>query len=172
MSGVLLIVGAALYGLAIGSFLNVVIARVPAHRPVSRPPSACPQCAVPIQRRDNIPVVSWVVLRGRCRACRAPISARYPLVEILTAGLFVEVVLRFGWSWSLPAELALVAGLVALAFCDLDHLVLPKRIVYPDSRCWCRPGWCSRPPCKGAGDDWASPWPAPRSSSRCCSPSP
>lgn len=127
----LLIAGAALYGLAVGSFLNVVIIRVPLKQSISHPGSACPQCAAAIGRRDNIPVLSWMILRGRCRACHAPISARYPLVEVLTAALFVEVALRFGWSWTLPGELALVAGLVALAFCDLDHFVLPKRIVYP-----------------------------------------
>lgn len=127
----LLVVGAALGGLAIGSLLTVVIFRVPLGQRVLRPPSACPRCAARIRRRDTIPMLSWMALRGRCRACQAPISARYPLVEAITAGVFVEVGLRFGWSWSLPGELAFVAGLVALSFCDFEHLVLPKRIVYP-----------------------------------------
>ena len=122
---------AAVYGLAVGSFLNVVIHRVPLHQSVIRPPSSCPGCGAQIANRDNVPVVSWLVLRGRCRSCAMHISARYPLVEALTAALFVLVALRFGWSWSLPAELAFMAGLVALAFCDLDRLVLPKRILYP-----------------------------------------
>jgi leader peptidase (prepilin peptidase)/N-methyltransferase len=125
-----LIVGAALYGLAVGSFLNVVIYRVPLKRSISRPPSACPGCGRPIAARDNIPVVSWVLLRARCRHCGEPISARYPLVELLTAGLFVLVALRFGWSWTLPAMIILVAGLVTLSFIDLDHLLLPRRVVY------------------------------------------
>lgn len=127
----LLVAGAASYGLAIGSFLNVVIHRVPLRQSVTKPPSSCPNCSAPIAPRDNVPVLSWIALRGRCRACHQAISVRYPLVEVLTAGLFVVVALRFGWSWSLPAELAFVAGLVALAFCDLDHFLLPKRIVYP-----------------------------------------
>jgi leader peptidase (prepilin peptidase)/N-methyltransferase len=127
----LLIVGAALYGLAVGSFLNVVIYRVPAKESITSPPSRCPGCGVHISARDNIPVVSWVVLRGRCRHCAMRISPRYPLVEALTGALFVLVALRFGWSWTLPAELILVSGLVALSFTDIDHLLLPKAIVYP-----------------------------------------
>lgn len=127
----LLIVGATLYGLAIGSFLNVVIYRVPLKQSISKPPSACPGCATPIAARDNIPVVSWLLLRGRCRNCTMRISPRYPLVESLTAALFVSIALRFGWSWTLPAELIFVAGLIALAFTDLDHLLLPRAIVYP-----------------------------------------
>lgn len=127
----LLVAASACCGLATGSLLTLVIFRVPLGQPVSHPPSTCPRCTARIGRRDIIPLLSWVALRGRCRACDAPIPARYPLVEIITAGVFVEVAVRFGWSWSLPGELAFVAGLVALAFCDLDHLVLPKRIVYP-----------------------------------------
>ncbi|HET9731737.1 MAG TPA: prepilin peptidase [Acidimicrobiales bacterium] len=127
----LLIFGAALYGIAVGSFLNVVVYRVPAGLSIVRPPSACPGCGHAIEARDNIPVLSWLVLRGRCRHCRAPISARYPVVEILTGAVWVAVALRFGWSWTLPAELVLVTGLVALAFIDFDHLKLPKVIVWP-----------------------------------------
>lgn len=126
----LLIVFSALFGLAVGSFLNVVIYRVPLEQSISHPPSACPGCGQRILARDNVPVLSWVALRGRCRSCASPISARYPLVEALTAGLFVLMALRFGWSWTLPAEVLLVPGLVALAFIDLDHMLLPKRIVY------------------------------------------
>lgn len=127
----LLLVAAGLYGLAVGSFLNVVIHRVPAGQSIVRPASTCPGCGVAIATRDNIPLVSWLLLRGRCRSCGRPISARYPLVEALTGALFVGVALRFGWSWSLPAELILVAGLVALSFIDLEHMLLPKVVVYP-----------------------------------------
>lgn len=127
----LLLVAAALYGLAVGSFLNVVIYRVPNKQSVARPPSACPGCAQPISPKDNVPVVSWLLLRGRCRHCGMPISARYPLVEMLTAAAFVSVALRFGWSWTLPAEIIFAGGLVALSFIDLDHLLLPRVIVYP-----------------------------------------
>jgi leader peptidase (prepilin peptidase) / N-methyltransferase len=125
------VVGAALYGLAIGSFLNVVIYRVPAGKSIIRPPSACPVCEQPISARDNIPVLSWVLLRGRCRNCSAPISVRYPLVELLTGAVWVAVALRFGWSWTLPAMLVFVTGLIVLAFIDFDTLKLPKVIVWP-----------------------------------------
>ena len=126
----LLLVVAAVYGLVIGSFLNVVIYRVPAKQSIAKPPSTCPGCGNRIASRDNIPLVSWLLLRGRCRHCSMRISVRYPLVEVLTAALFVVVALRFGWSWTLPAQLFFVAGLVALAFTDLDHMRLPKSIVY------------------------------------------
>lgn len=128
---VLLVVVAALYGLAIGSFLNVVIYRVPLGRSIVRPPSACPGCGTPIAVKDNIPVLSWLRLRGCCRHCGRPISMRYPLVEFLTGAVWVAVALRLGWSWSLPAELIFVTGLVALSFIDYDHLKLPKVIVWP-----------------------------------------
>ncbi|MGH9069398.1 MAG: prepilin peptidase, partial [Acidimicrobiales bacterium] len=121
----------ALGGLAVGSFLNVVIYRVPRHASVVHPRSACTSCGAGIRPFDNVPVASWLILKGHCRHCHAGISARYPAVESLTALLFVGIALRFGWSWTLPAELVLVAGLVALAGCDLDNYLLPKRIVYP-----------------------------------------
>lgn len=127
----LLAVAAVLYGVAVGSFLNVVIYRVPADLSIVRPASACPGCHAPISPRDNIPVLSWIVLRGRCRHCRMRISARYPGVELLTGAVWLAVALRFGWSWTLPAELAFVTGLIALAFIDFDHLRLPKVIVWP-----------------------------------------
>lgn len=127
----LLLTVAALYGLAIGSFLNVVIYRVPAGLSVVSPPSACPGCHQQIRPWDNIPVLSWILLRGRCRHCSMRISIRYPLVELLTAAAFVALALRFGWSWTLPAETVFTGGLIALAFIDLDHLKLPRVIVYP-----------------------------------------
>jgi leader peptidase (prepilin peptidase)/N-methyltransferase len=95
MTGVLVAM-AALFGLLIGSFLNVVIARVPAGESIVAPGSRCGACGTPILARDNIPVVSWLLLGRRCRSCKAPISARYPAVEILTAVLFAAVAARFG----------------------------------------------------------------------------
>ncbi len=92
MTMVLLVV-VALYGLAIGSFLTVVVARVPAGRSIVRPGSACPRCGIPIAWRDNVPVLSWLLLRGRCRHCQAPISVRYPLIEIGTAACCVLIAL-------------------------------------------------------------------------------
>jgi leader peptidase (prepilin peptidase)/N-methyltransferase len=118
-------------GLAVGSFVNVVIHRVPLEQSVVRPRSRCPKCGTQIAERDNIPVVSWLLLGGKCRTCEAPISARYPLVELLTAVLYAGVGARFGADWALPAYLVFVAGMIALAFTDLDHYLLPKRIVYP-----------------------------------------
>ncbi len=127
----LLIAYCALFGLIVGSFLNVVIYRVPRKESIVSPRSACPTCGTQISSRDNIPIVSWLLLRGKCRNCRAPISARYPLVEATTAALFAGMAARFEFSWSLPAYLVLAAGLLALASTDLEHLLLPKRIVYP-----------------------------------------
>jgi leader peptidase (prepilin peptidase)/N-methyltransferase len=121
----------AILGLAVGSFLNVVIYRVPRSESIVTPRSACPTCGAPIRERDNIPVVSWLVLRGHCRACHAPISARYPLVELACAALFAGTAARFGRQWDLPAFLALFAGLLALSCIDVERMILPKKIVYP-----------------------------------------
>ena len=129
----LLIVVCGAFGLAIGSFLNVVIYRVPRKESIVTPPSACPSCGTELAVRDNIPVLSWVLLRGKCRACGAPISWQYPVVELLTAGLFAGVAARFGYDWAVPAYLALFAGLVALSWIDVERMVLPKAIVYPVS---------------------------------------
>lgn len=118
-------------GLAIGSFLNVVVWRVPRGESVVSPPSACPRCGVALRRRDNVPVVSWLLLRGRCHSCGEPISRRYPLVEAGTAAVFCGVALRLGWSWGLPAYLYLAAVGVALALIDLDVRRLPNAIVLP-----------------------------------------
>ena len=118
-------------GLAIGSFLNVVIWRVPRGESVVSPPSHCPSCDAEIRTRDNIPVLSWLLLRGRCRDCGAPISARYPGVEALTGVLFLLMALVLGMSWELPAYLYLTAVGVALAFIDLDTKRLPNALTLP-----------------------------------------
>jgi len=127
----LLIGSCAVLGLAVGSFLNVVIYRVPRNESVMSPRSSCPSCGAPIRVRDNIPVVSWLLLKGRCRDCHAPISARYPLVELACAGLFAGTAARFGYRWDLPAYLVFFAGLLALSCIDVERLRLPKKIVYP-----------------------------------------
>ena len=126
-----LVAALSIVGLLIGSFLNVVIWRVPRGESVVTPPSACPRCSHPIRPWDNIPVASWLLLRGRCRDCRAPISARYPVVEAATGGLFIMVALRLGWSWALPAYLFLAAVGLALALIDLDTHRLPDVVVLP-----------------------------------------
>jgi len=120
-----------LFGLVVGSFLNVVIYRVPRKESVVRPRSRCPGCGTQLAERDNIPVVSWVLLRGKCRTCGEPISARYPLVELLTGVLFVAGALRFGLDWVLPAYLVFFASLVAITFIDLEHYIIPNRVLYP-----------------------------------------
>jgi len=123
--------GSALLGLLIGSFLNVVIWRVPRGESLVSPPSHCPGCERPVRPRDNIPVVSWLLLKGRCRDCDEPISARYPLVELLTAAVFAALALRIGLQPELPAFLYLGAIGVALALIDLDTKRLPNVIVLP-----------------------------------------
>ena len=130
----LLLAAIGLLGLAVGSFLNVVIARVPAGRSVVRPGSACPDCGHEIRARHNVPVLSWLWLRGRCADCRTPISVRYPLVELLTAGLFVAVTAALISSDRLPlapAFLYFTALGVALAMIDLDVHRLPNALVLP-----------------------------------------
>lgn len=127
---VALVVGLGLFGLIFGSFLNVVIYRVPRGESIVAPRSRCPSCGTTLGALDNIPVVSYVVLRGRCRTCQAPISAQYPIVELSTAGLFAGTAARFGSSWALPAYVVLAAGLLVLAAIDLEQGKLPKQIVY------------------------------------------
>ncbi len=128
---VLLDLYAALVGLVTGSYLNVVIYRLPRRLSTVLPRSRCPTCGAPIRARDNLPVLSWLLLRGRCRACGTRISGRYPLVEALTGALFVASLERFG-----PSGAALLAAIfcslmVALAWIDLEHLILPDRITLP-----------------------------------------
>ncbi|MDD2768422.1 MAG: A24 family peptidase [Methylococcus sp.] len=147
---------AGLFGLIIGSFLNVVIHRVPVmlqrswlkecraltepDAPVLSdepaynlwtPGSQCPHCGAPVRFWQNVPVLSYLLLRGRCAECGARISLRYPLVELLTGVLFASVAWHFGASWQTAAALCLTTGLIALAFIDLDHMVLPDDITLP-----------------------------------------
>lgn len=118
-------------GLAVGSFLNVVIYRVPRRESIVSPGSHCPSCATPIKGRHNVPVLSWLLLRGRCAHCRAPISLRYPLVEGGTALLFATLTLRFGLSIALPAYLYLAAIGITLAMIAVDMQRLPDSILLP-----------------------------------------
>lgn len=122
---------AAVYGLLIGSFLNVVVWRVPRGESLVRPASACPHCGTPIRARDNIPVLSWLALRGRCRTCQEPISARYPLVEVVTAGAFAAVTWWSGWDLMTLVLLYAAALTIALTLIDLEHRRLPDAIVLP-----------------------------------------
>jgi leader peptidase (prepilin peptidase)/N-methyltransferase len=122
---------AGLLGLIAGSFLNVVIHRVPLRESVIFPTSHCPVCGEPIKPRDNVPLISYVLLRGRCRSCKARISLRYPLVEALTGILFAGAAYEFGLSLELLSAIALILTLVALAGTDLEHRLLPNVIVGP-----------------------------------------
>ena len=122
---------AGAFGLVVGSFLNVVIARVPAGLSVVRPGSRCPKCGHVLAWYENVPLLSWLALRGRCRRCRAPISARYPAVELLTGLLFAACAVRSGASWELLRGLLLVGFLVPLGFIDLEHWVLPFSLTLP-----------------------------------------
>lgn len=123
-------------GAIIGSFLNVVIYRLPREQSIVFPNSRCPQCSTAINAYDNIPVLSYLLLRGRCRKCAAVIPARYPAVEALTGILFVAVFLhdvigRSGPTAALPFDLMFVSALVALIFIDAEHMILPNAITYP-----------------------------------------
>ena len=135
----------AVFGLIVGSYLNVVIYRVPLGKSTVLPRSRCPSCDAPIRALDNLPVVSWLLLRGRCRDCGAGISWRYPLIEALTAALFVACYMVFGLRPD--ALIAVVFGclMIALAMIDFDHLILPDRITWPGIAfgllAWTALGW-------------------------------
>ena len=152
-SALALLITVALLGLLVGSFLNVVIHRVPVmldrewraqcdelagREPVAQPPynlvvprSACPSCHAPITALQNVPVFSWLALRGRCAGCGAGISARYPLVELLTGLASAAVAWKFGYGWPMLAALVLTWFLIALTFIDLDTQLLPDNLTLP-----------------------------------------
>jgi leader peptidase (prepilin peptidase)/N-methyltransferase len=119
---------ALVLGLLVGSFLNVVVWRLPRGESVVFPGSHCPACDAPIRPWDNIPVLSWLWLRGRCRDCGAPISLRYPAVEAFTGAAFLAVVWRYGVSAETGVFLIVAAGLVAAALIDFDHQIIPDEI--------------------------------------------
>ncbi len=131
MSDPLLLLFALLMGLCIGSFLNVVIYRLPLGQSLVSPRSRCTKCGYELRWYDNVPVLSWALLGGRCRQCRAPISAQYPIVEIITGLLFVLVVWLTPVGPLLVSRLILVAILVALFGIDLEHQILPNAITLP-----------------------------------------
>jgi leader peptidase (prepilin peptidase) / N-methyltransferase len=118
-------------GLALGSFLNVVAARVPLRRSIVRPPSACMSCAHEIAWYDNVPVLSWLVLRGRCRSCAARIPARYPAVELVSGLLVAACVWKFGVRPEALVAAFFCLALVAVSATDLEHRIIPNRIVLP-----------------------------------------
>ncbi len=129
--GPMLLLSAVLAGLVVGSFLNVCIHRVPHKLSIVRPRSCCPHCSAPVLPRDNVPLLSYALLGGRCRACREPIGARYPFVELLTALLFAALVLHFGLSPQLVGPTVLTCALITVTFIDLDHQIIPDVISLP-----------------------------------------
>ncbi len=122
---------AAVLGALVGSFLNVVIARLPAGESIVHPGSRCPACQTPIRWYQNIPIFSWLALRGRCASCRSPIALRYPMVELLTAVVFWAVAVRFGPSWGTLVGWFFVGGLIVVTFVDLDIWEIPDEISLP-----------------------------------------
>ena len=120
-----------LLGLLVGSFLNVVIHRLPRGESLTRPASRCPSCGAPVKPYDNVPVVSWLLLRGRCRHCGAAIGVRYPVVELVTAAAFAGAALTRGVDDDLALWLPFAAMLIAVAGIDLDHRIIPNKILLP-----------------------------------------
>jgi leader peptidase (prepilin peptidase) / N-methyltransferase len=127
----LIVFVAVLFGLVVGSFLNVVIHRVPRRESVAWPASHCSHCGEPIQPLDNVPLLSYLLLRRRCRNCKEPIAPRYPAVEAVTGLLFGVATYEFGMSLALLAALVLIPVLISLAAIDLEHRLLPNVIVGP-----------------------------------------
>lgn len=128
---VVLSIFVVLFGLAFGSFLNVCIARLPEHRSIVRPGSACPRCGAEIRFYDNLPLISWALLRGRCRACRWRIPWRYPAVEVATAALFLICYLRFGFTVEGGGMAVLSFLLLGLAAMDAETMRLPDAFTLP-----------------------------------------
>jgi leader peptidase (prepilin peptidase)/N-methyltransferase len=124
-------VAVALLGTIVGSFLNVVIHRLPRGESLVRPRSRCTGCGSPVRSLDNVPVLSWLLLKGRCRHCHERISVRYPIVELTTGAVFAAVVLVRGLDADLALELPFVAVVIAVAAVDLDHRIVPNKVLLP-----------------------------------------
>jgi len=125
------IIAALVFGLIIGSFLNVCIFRIPREKSIVNPPSSCPGCDTPIKPWDNIPVISYLFLAGKCRKCGQKISLRYPAVELLNALLYIAATLQFGMGWHLPLILAFISAMIVITFIDLDFQIIPDVITVP-----------------------------------------
>ena len=123
--------GVILLGAVVGSFLNVCIYRIPRGESLVFPASRCPQCGRGISWHDNVPIVGYFLLRGRCRHCRQPISGRYPLVEFLSAVLALAAYVKFGFSLALPAVFLFLAVVIVIVFIDIEHQIIPHEIVLP-----------------------------------------
>lgn len=119
------------FGLVVGSFMTVAVYRLPKGESVVRPRSRCPACGAEIGARDNVPVLSWLLLRGRCRRCGERISVEYPLLELATAGLVVLAAIRYPDPWQIVLVAALLAVMPGIALIDLRHRIIPNRLTYP-----------------------------------------
>ncbi|MDD5406875.1 MAG: prepilin peptidase [Sulfurovaceae bacterium] len=115
-------------GIIIGSFLNVVIYRIPLDKNIAFPASHCPACQTPLKWWQNIPIISWIFLKGKCYFCNAPISKRYPIVELITGILFLIIYFKVGLVWYLPFIFASFASLLALSIIDIDHMAVPDSV--------------------------------------------
>lgn len=131
ISGMPLYVLAGAVGLIVGSFLNVCIWRIPRGESIVWPSSKCPDCGAPIKPWDNVPVLSYLILRGRCRQCKSSISLRYPIVEAMNGLLYVFTLYRFGQGWHTVFYMALASSLIVVTFVDLEHQIIPDRITVP-----------------------------------------
>src|SRR4030042_2048650 len=120
-----------IFGSVIGSFLNVCIYRIPRNISIIMPSSRCPSCDIPVRPSDNIPILSYILLGGRCRICKARISFRYPLVEFLNAIIYVLVLWRFGFGWHTPVYFVFCSSLIVISFIDLDFQIIPDVITLP-----------------------------------------
>ena len=118
-------------GMALGSFLNVCIYRIPNRKSLLSPGSSCPRCGAKIRFYDNVPVLSYIILKGKCRACQTKISLQYPLVELVTAALLVIVYLRFGLTWDFAARGILILLMILTFFIDLKHRIIPDVLTLP-----------------------------------------
>jgi len=131
MASILPYLLAGLFGAAVGSFLNVCIHRLPRHESVVWPASHCPSCASPIAVSDNIPILSYLLLKGRCRTCRALISPQYPIVELANAVGYCLILWQFGFGWSSACYALLFSALLVVSVIDLSHQIIPDRITLP-----------------------------------------
>lgn len=118
-------------GLALGSFFNVCIYRIPRNESLIFPPSHCPSCQKKIKAYDNIPILSYILLFGKCRFCKKPISIRYPLVELLTGLLFAVAAIKFGFGVALLRAIIFISFLIIVSFIDLEHQIAPFRVTIP-----------------------------------------
>lgn len=117
-----------IFGVIVGSFLNVVIYRIPLGKNIAFPPSQCPSCKTPLKWQHNVPIFSWVFLKGKCYFCDAPISKRYPIIELLSGTLFLMIYFKVGLVWQLPFVFASFASLLALSVIDFDHMAVPDSV--------------------------------------------